>query len=296
MKFLQWTLVLLSFVFYPFVLPAQPEPDPVEWNEPGDSETKITDNWTETPIDGIVEKEIIHHKPTLAYGSVRESDILWEKCIWRIIDVREKMNLPFVFPEAPLFEILRKAAASGEMPVFSTENDKFTVRLSTNELNKALYRKDTIIVLNPITYEEEVKVVQNDIDWEDIKRFRLKEIWYFDSRTSTLKVRIIGIAPVIDVRDDEGNFRFEKPLFWVYYPYVRELLARQRVFTPGGNINSAISWEDLFEMRMFSSTIYKESNIYDRKLEHYLSGTDLLMAAGNINFSIFNLEDDMWQK
>ena len=36
-----------------------------------------------------------------------------------------------------------------------------------------------------------------DLNPEDVKRFRLKEVWFFDEETSTLQVRILGIAPLI---------------------------------------------------------------------------------------------------
>jgi gliding motility associated protien GldN len=108
-----------------------------------------------------------------------------------------------------------------------------------------------------------------------------------------MQVRILGIAPLIDVKDDNGNFRYEKPMFWVYYPEARESLARERVFN-FGNDTSPMTWEDLFEMRFFSSYIYKESNVFDRRLQEYLSGVDLLLEADKIKQEIFNFEHDLW--
>ena len=48
-------------------------------------------------------------------------------------------------------------------------------------------------------------------------------------------------------------------------------------------------------MRYFASFIYKESNVYDRKIEDYLTGTDLLMESERIKSDIFNWEHDLWQ-
>jgi gliding motility associated protien GldN len=250
---------------------------------------------TDAPLDDVVKKEIMLERKVLAYQPVRESDVFWEKRIWRIIDVREKMNLPFAYPEEPFFKLLSDAATNGDLPVYSTEDDKFTKRLSTDDVLAMLSKSDTIVTFDPETYEEKVTVVRNDINWEDVKRFRVKEIWYFDKETSTMQVRILGIAPLIDVKDNEGNFRFERPMFWVYYPQAREMFARHRVFTLGGNTNATISWEDLFEMRYFASYIYKESNVYDRKIDEYLTGVDLLMESEKIKNDIFNWEHDLWQ-
>jgi hypothetical protein len=55
-----------------------------------------------------------------------------------------------------------------------------------------------------------------------------------------------------------------------------------------------MSWEDIMEMRYFSSYIYKESNVYDRRLQDYLSGVDLLLEADKIKNEIFSFEHDLW--
>ena len=47
-------------------------------------------------------------------------------------------------------------------------------------------------------------------------------------------------------------------------------------------------------MRYFDSYVIKESNVYDRRLEDYLSGRDLLLEGEKIEEAIFNKEQDMW--
>lgn len=300
MQTMKWIcLCLLLLVGSATVVIAQ-DPEEIETTPATGTEegTPVEEESAEAPIDDVVKKEIMGQRKVLPYQPIRESDIFWEKRIWRIIDVREKMNLPFAYPEEPFFKILSDAATKGDLPVYSTDEDgaKFKKRLSTDDVLSMLSKTDTVVTFDPETYEEKLRIVRNDINWEDVKRFRVKEVWFFDKETSTLQVRILGIAPMIDVRDNEGNFRFEKPMFWVYYPHAREMFARHRVFTMGGNTNVTTSWEDMFEMRHFASYIYKESNVYDRKLEDagYL-GVDLLMQSERIKNEIFNWEHDLWQ-
>ncbi|MEM9919799.1 MAG: gliding motility protein GldN [Bacteroidota bacterium] len=245
------------------------------------------------PKDDIVERRIVKERRVLPHPPLREADIFWERRIWRLIDVREKMNLPFVYPENPFFEILARAAEEGDLSVYSAEDDKFNEALSTEELEQILFRVDTIAVPDPDNYEIRYEVVRERLFYEDIRRFRLKEVWFFDEQTASLQVRILGIAPLKDVRDEHGNFRYEQPLFWFYYPELREVLARHRVFIEG-NDRAPISWEDLFEMRFFASTIYKESNVRDRRLKDYLSGVDRLLEAEKIKKELFNFEHDLW--
>jgi len=289
--FVKW-MCLSLFLFVGTTAFAQ-DPEEIE-----SGEVTATEEPEGGAIDDVVKKEIMGERRVLPYQPIRESDVFWEKRIWRVIDVREKMNLPFAYPEQPFFKILSDAATKGDLPVYSVDEDgaKFKKRLSTEDVLSMLSKSDTVITFDPETYEEKITIVNNDINWEDVKRFRIKEVWFFDKETSTMQVRILGIAPMIDVRDNEGNFRFEKPMFWVYYPHARELFARHRVYTMGGNMNATISWDDYFEMRYFASYVYKESNVYDRKLEDYIPpSVDLQMESERIKAEIFNWEHDLWQ-
>lgn len=277
------SLALLLFFCNNVVTAQQPENILTESSDPNEGR----------PLDDIVDKRLTVEKRLLPYDHVREADIFWEKRIWRVIDIREKMNLPFAYPERPFFSILMDAATAGEITVYSTEDDKFSSRLTPDEVASMGATIDTVITFDPETYEEQLQVVRNDINPEDVKRFRMKEVWFFDEETSTLQVRILGIAPLIDKTDENGNFLYEKPMFWVYYPEAREVLSRERVFNIG-NDASPMTWEDLMEMRFFSSYIFKESNVRDRRIQDYLTGIDLLLEADKIKQEIFNFEHDLW--
>jgi gliding motility associated protien GldN len=246
------------------------------------------------PLDDIVERKLTHERRVLPYEPVREGDIFWEKRIWRVIDIREKMNKSFAYPEKPFIKILMDAAVNGEINVYGTEDDKFSTKLDPNEAAAMGSAVDTITTFDPETYKEEIKIVRNDLNPEDIKRFRIKEVWFFDSKSSSLKVRILGIAPLREVYDDNGNFRYEQPMFWIYYPDARKVFAKEIAYNPWNNA-SPMTWEDIFEMRFFSSYIYKASNEYDRRLEDYLSGVDLLLESDKIQNEIFNFEQDLWE-
>jgi len=262
-------------------------------NTEGESELRTEAGEFDAPLDGIVEKNIITDRRVLPYDDIREADIFWEKRIWRVIDVREKLNLPFAYPIEPFFEILMTAAEEGEITVYGTEDDKFSYPLAPDEVASMGATVDTIIAFDPETYEEEITIVRNDLDPEDIKQFRVKEIWFFDEESSTLQVRILGIAPLKDEYDENGNYKYTTPLFWAYYPECREILARHKVFNPN-NDSSPMTWEDMMERRQFSSYIMKRSNVYDRKVEDYLTGVDMLLEAEKIRMEIFNFEHDLW--
>ncbi len=248
----------------------------------------------EAPLDDITFRTSLADHRVLPYQPIREADIMWEKRIWRIIDVREKLNHPFADAKMPFFKIMKDGIEAGNLMAYSVENDKFTSPLGAEQIQSLLYSTDTVSIFDVQTGEEVLQAVSNVIDETDVQRFRVKEVWYFDKNLGQLKCRILGIAPLISVFDKTtGDFRYEKPLFWVHYPSIRENLARFQVFN-AGNDASPMSWEDVFEMRQFASTIYKESNVADRKIEEYATGRDQLLTGQKIASEIFNFEHDLW--
>ena len=244
------------------------------------------------PLNDIAYREVVPNKRALAWDLPNERDIFFQKTIWRVIDVREKMNHEFIYPEMPFFDVLVNAAKAGELKLYHPIKDDFSVEMTEQDMNESLFKTDTV----PI-WENELEmtwqIVQTEVFYEDIKRFRLKETWYFDSHDSQLKVRILGIAPLQEVYGEDGYFRYEKPLFWVHYPTSREVLAREPVFVES-NEAARMTWEDLFEMRRFSSYITKEGNVRNNRLEDLYSGVDLLLESDKIKQDIFNYEHDLW--
>jgi len=248
-------------------------------------------------IDDIVRKRLIVDNRVLPYDHVREADIAWQTKIWRIIDTREKTNLVFRYPEKPFFTIIRDLAENGDIALFKDE--KFTEILSPEELDNILFSVDTSTYFDYDEYVEKVKVVKNEINWEDIKRYRVKEVWFFDEESSRMKVRILGIAPEKDEYDDlTGELKYSLPLFYIYYPEARQYLGKYRVFNEFNDV-APMAWSDLFESRFFSSYIYKKSNVNDLTLKmmyegYDRAGIDRLLESDKIKQELFNFEHDLW--
>ena len=253
--------------------------------------TESSDPDFEAPLDDIVENDLIQERRLLDYDIMREADIFWKKRIWRVLDIREKMNLHFAYPERPFITILIQAATNGDLVAY--QNEKFTEAFTSEEILSQISTVDTVVTFDPETYEEIITPVVNDLNPEDIKRYRMKEMWFVNEETAQLGVRTLGIAPLRDVTDDNGNFLYEQPMFWIYYPDCREFLSRETAYMVG-NDAAPISWEDILEMRYYSSYVFKESNVLDLRLKDYLSGVDMLLEADKIKNEIFNYEHDLW--
>ncbi len=259
----------------------------------------------ENSEDGAIEEEenvrnllpwsqsAINERVPLANTVVREADVFWHKTLWRVIDCREKLNLPFKYPKEPLIEIIVGAAESGSVTIYDGLDDEFTTPIEAGQIGGMDAGIDSIWVPDPITGDMELQVIKNEIDFQKVNKFRIKEVWYFDEQTSTMQVRIMGIAPILDSYDEWGNFRGELPMFWAYFPDLRNILVRKEAYNPFPN-GLNMTWDDLFSMRLFSSYIMKEGNVKDYRIQDYTSGIDALYESERIKEEIFNFEHDLW--
>ncbi len=110
-----------------------------------------------------------------------------------------------------------------------------------------------------------------------------------------MDVRILGICPLIQVRDENNELKpgFQ-PMFWIYFPEARSLFARTELYNPK-NDSERRTFDDIFWKRYFSSYIIQESNTYNRKISAYKTGLDALLEAEKIKDNIFLMEHDLWE-
>lgn len=253
-------------------------------------------------IDDIVAKRIVVENKLMAQQPIREADIAWEKRIQRVIDSREKLNLPFRSQELNLFKTLQTMINNGDVTGFSDEF--FKNAYTSEQIEAKMVTMDTSMTLDPETYEEKIVIAKNDINWEDINQYRIKEVWYFDRQRSVMDVRILGIAPIYQSAKDKENGIPPAPLFWVYYPECREPMSKFRVFNEDNDV-APMTWTDLFDTRIFSSYIYKRSNVLDYRLKDFFvpdpedtenrSGIDMLLYSEKIKNELLNFEHDLWE-
>jgi gliding motility associated protien GldN len=232
----------------------------------------------------------------LEYEYVREADVMWSKTLWRTIDIREKVNLPFGYPQRPLIEILHRAAIAGDITAYDPaveRADQFRKVLTPAEVAKIGSRKDSMEIINVETREPEWREINNPLTWDKITKYKIKEVMFFDTKTSSMQVRIIGIAPVMEDYDANGNYRGDLTMYWLHYADLRNMLSKEEAFNPQ-NDQKSLSWDDIFESRMFESYIYKESNVYDRAIAEYATGKDLQLESDRIKQKNFEFEHDLW--
>ncbi|HRH38696.1 MAG TPA: gliding motility protein GldN [Flavobacteriales bacterium] len=258
----------------------------------------------QTVLDGAYIKEHTKTKRVVPYTHIREADVMWARRVWRTIDLREKMNHPFYYPTEPindrksLFDVIRQGLlVDGSITAYDAgpllTDDEFKKPLLATELKEMFTRMDTQYTESLTTGDMEMVVQEINLESRDIKMYKVKEDWIFDKQRSTMDIRIIGIAPMVEKRGEDGEVRGYAPMFWLYYPECRYVFANWDAFNRENDAERR-SFEDLFWKRQFSSYITKWSNVYDRGINDYKTGLDALLEGEEIKQSLFEFEHDLW--
>jgi gliding motility associated protien GldN len=261
--------------------------------------------------DAAVDKSPLRDRTPLAYEHIREDDAWYRQRVWRELDVREKMNLPFRYKadedngNQRLINIILAAIKSGDVSAFDASiDDRFTTPMSIAKIGEMIAGKcDTSRVpdwvKDPLGQKglEKDTIVCRDFNPDEIVKFMIKEEWVFDKESSRMHARILGLAPMKTYIDEStGIFLGESPIFWVYYPDLRPVFSSHEVYN-GKNFGARMSWEELFESRYFSSIIVKSSieNPFDLYIRQYINDPILFLLEGeNLKEKIFSFEQDLW--
>jgi gliding motility associated protien GldN len=258
----------------------------------------------QTVLDGAYIKEHTKTKRVVPYTHIREADVMWARRIWRTIDLREKMNHPLYYPteaindRKSLFDVIKQGLlVDGSITAYDpgplADDDEFKKPLLAADLREMFMKIDTQYTESLETGDMEMVIQEIPLETRDIKMYRLKEDWIFDKQRSTLDIRIIGLAPMKEIRGEDGELRGYRPLFWLYYPECRYVFANWDAFNRENDAERR-SFEDIFWKRQFSSYITKWSNVYDRQINVYKTGLDALLEGEEIKQALFEFEHDLW--
>jgi len=270
-------------------------------------------------MNSVYKKEKHNNKRVQQYAPLRQADVMWSRKVWREIDLRQRINHPFFYPEndgvahtiedrKSLIDVIYSAILEGSITAYGNPamDDEFREVMSQNAILKIGGAKEELVevidwdAVNEGADPEEAKTTKlNKIPFNrnTVKKWRLKEEWFFDKQRSVMDVRIIGLAPLQEDRDEVngqllGTF---SPLFWVYFPEAREILINAEVFNLVKNDAERRTYDDIFWKRMFTSIITKEANVMDRKVNEFKIGLDAVLEAERIKAEIFNIEHDLWE-
>lgn len=258
-----------------------------------------------TVNNGVYIPEHLPNRKPIIYTPLREADVMWQKRIWRVIDLREKINHPLYYPvdmvakRPSFFDIIQKGIMSQELTVYDPNpgtfvaDEEFLIEYTFAQAQKSFIFEQQIMVQDTATGELTQTSKPDTFRSDRIVQYQIKEDMFFDKQRSVLDVRILGIAPVVETQDDKGEFKGYRTLFWLYYPACRNYFSRFQCFNPYNDAEWR-TFDEVFHKRIFSSYIKQETNVYNRPIATYANGVEYLLETDRIKDDIFKFEHDMW--
>lgn len=256
----------------------------------------------------IYEQHHAEEREPIPAQHIREADVMWSRTVWRKLDMREKINHSYYFPEYPigprmsLIDLLLKGVEKEGLRAYepSDPNNEFKelidyagVKVRFGAVN------DTMEIYNPDKDMMEKKIIKGEVRSKQVKEYIFKELWFFDRNRSVLDVRIIAICPIrfyYKPEDIDEENMIRRKVCWFYFPDIRKSLAKQAVFNSQGNDGERRTYDDLLYNRFFSSYIIREANVYnDRNVDEYTVGIESLLEADKMKNKTFNFEQDLWE-
>lgn len=234
----------------------------------------------------------------IPYEKVREADLMWSKRLYKVVDMREKMNHYLYFPTEPanglssLFTVIRLNLEEGAVMAYSSLTDDLSLPITNDQALEMGVEKEEFLVEDEFGKIDN-KSISNPVSSDQIIRYRIIEDWYFNKATSRLMMQIHAICPVKEVYDDEGEYKGELPLFWIYFPELRNSLVKQSAYSK--NIAQRRSLDHMLVNQKYAAFIYKESNVYNRKISSYMQGIDALLEGERIKKEVQDFEQDLWE-
>ena len=253
----------------------------------------------------------------LPYGYVHDRDVFMAKTTWELIDLDERVNFPLYYPvdtanigkeRRSLFQALLNGVKSGKITEVYGD-DYFNTKKTLKDMETAFVYIDTT---GPGIDEynsdfENYKSGKRKLDPQyinktelaasDIVGYKIKGYWYFDTRQSELKYRLLAVCPVaIEARDKAKGNDEGIELFWVFFPSIRNVLHEAKAFNEK-NSAMPITFDHLLNSRRFSGVIYKEENVFgDRSIEDYMkeNAQMQLLESERVKDKIRSFEQDMW--
>lgn len=243
------------------------------------------------------------------YSDLEAEDVVFQKTIWRMLDMENECNAPMFYPIRPvgdkenLISLLLEGIHSGVITAYQPTQlgNEFqeTLRMTSVQVDRAMgMLSDSISVLDEngnrvwVTREQDSQV-------DEIQKILVKEMVYFDKKNSSMRTRVIGVCPIRMVPkegvDDEESELIPQQTFWVAIAQTRDLLANQYV-TTGENEARNMTFEAYLTQHRYEGPIYAISNARgNQRLADYVDEAEVEQESMRLDSMILKFEQQIWK-
>lgn len=158
-------------------------------------------------------------------------------------------------------------------------------KLSAEEQKSFGITRDSIYVIDPMTFEEIVTVVMNELGSNHVKsEVKAKFLLYYDRKNSSFNSVCYAIAPIVNILDYQGNIENTGPVVW--FPVYQQ---DKPVDYKSPNINYAKN--TLFTFDISKAKVLKSIETHESALSKYFSSVKKESKKHNIFSMPIGIQD-----
>jgi len=237
---------------------------------------------------------------------LRKADEKFRRRVWRVVDLRQKLNKSWTWPRAPITQVFWELATQAKVRAYATDSLRRIITPEEIVANTGSMRNKRTLKagVDPENHDAEdnsnydITIVYDPFDWKDIRKFEIMEDWIFDYKHGEMRPVIVAIAPVI-AQDGSTDLKNEIKPFWLKMDDCRPTLAKSQVFN---RYNDAmrLNWDQHINgHRLFDSYIVRttdqDDTYFKDKSAFSTDYTSLLLESEKIKNDLFIFEHDLWE-
>lgn len=235
---------------------------------------------------------------------VSDASKMWERIIYRQLDLNQAENLALYYPDEPtesqesLFRMILRVVTSGQVPAYEylDGREMFTDEYKV-KVNEMLDRFRIVYTKGKGSTEKNPKYVieESDVPSNEVLSYYAIERYEFNSLENRVTKQVTAICPVLHRVDDYGGEPVKYPMFWVKLDQLRPFMAQQAIFVDDDNNLAKYNYDDYFQLGMYKGDIYKTRNLRNLTLmQMYPDPDDLKHAQDSIEARLRAFDRNLW--
>lgn len=242
-------------------------------------------------------------KNTVISPNPRKDDVVWQRTVLKVMDMREQQNRPLYYPcedinaSSPqnLYSIILSNVLEGRLPAYKSQIIFSQTFCPPFNPENQLDIEEFINATNMRYNAGEDTWSRVDYLNKGIVKYYLKIVYYFDKSSSTFHERIVAVGPLYDENYGKRDDLHTSVFFWVPFEKLRPFLQEEYIKMNGRNTTSQVSFDEFLMRGYYDSYIIKDYDITNQDIDNGITDPRVIrQEQQRVENAILDFEQDLW--